>query len=103
MRVKGLRQASPPDIMNQNLFFVRPGVCSARFLKLFQQAYGGDVVGKFCFGTANAKLIIRAYSVIFRLISTPAISKISQSLIPRSLACRADSLLKAWASFCCWP
>ena len=69
--------------------------------KLFQQAYGGDVIRIFGFRAANAKPVFRCYSVIFRLVSMPMLSKISQSDIPCNPANRAVSLLKALASVCC--
>ena len=67
----------------------------ATAVKLFEQAYGGDVIRIFGFRAANAQPVFRGYPVIFRLMSMPILSNISESDIPRKLACREVSLLSA--------
>lgn len=59
-----------------------PGHVYLALLQILEQADSGDIVGKFGFCAAVAEPVFRAYKVIFRLISTPAFCKISQSLIP---------------------
>ena len=99
--VKDLRQTTPSHIADEDFLLFRRGQCRAVGLKLFEQAYGGDVIRIFGFCAANAQPVFRGYPVIFRLMSMPMLSKISESDIPRRLACRAVSLLKALASVCC--
>lgn len=99
--VKDLRQTTPSHIADEDFLLFRRGQCRAVGLELFEQAYGGDIVRIFGFRAANAQPVFRGYPVIFRLMSMPMLSKISESDIPRRLACRAVSLLKALASVCC--
>ena len=101
LSVKDLRKPAPSHIANEDFLFFRRGQCRAVGLKLFEQAYGGDVIRIFGFCAANAQPVFRGYPVIFRLMSMPILSNISESDIPRRLACRAVSLLKALASVCC--
>ena len=101
MAVKDLRQTTPSHIADEDFLLFRRGQCRAVGLELFEQAYGGDIVRIFGFRAANAQPVFRGYPVIFRLMSMPMLSKISESDIPRRLACRAVSLLKALASVCC--
>ena len=100
-RVKDLRKTTPSDKTHQRAFFFRGGQFRTVGLELLQQTYGGEVIRIFFLCAADAKLIFRAYSVIFRFISTPQLSKISQSDIPRRLACRADSLHSVLFSMAC--
>ena len=93
--VKDLRQATPSHIADEDFLFLRRGQCRAVGLKLFEQAYGGDVIRIFGFRAANAQPVFRGYPVIFRLMSMPMPFNISESDIPRKLACRAASLLSA--------
>lgn len=99
--VKDLRQATPAHIANKDFLFFRGGRLRAAGLKLLQEAYGGDVIRIFCFRAANAQPVFGTYSVILRLMSMPMLCNISESDIPRRLACRAVSLLNARASVCC--
>lgn len=99
--VKDLRQPAPTHIADEDFLLFRRGQCRTVGLKLFEQAYGGDVIRIFGFCAANAQPVFRGYPVIFRLMSMPILSNISESDIPRRLACRAVSLLKALASVCC--
>ena len=100
--VKGLRQTAPAHITHQNLFCLRAdaifGHIHLAFLQILEQADGGDVVGKLGLCAAVAKPVVRAYSVTFRLVSTPAFCKISQSLIPWRLASHAESEFSTFAS-----
>ena len=100
-RVKDLRQPAPAYVADKNFLLFRRGLCRTVVPELFQQAYGGDIIRIFGFRAANAKPVFRRYSVIFRLMSMPMLSKISQSDIPRNSANRAVSLLRALASVCC--
>ena len=93
--VKDLRQATPSHIADKDFLFLRCGRLRAVGLKLFEQAYGGDVIRIFGFRAANAQPVFRGYPVIFRLMSMPMLCNISESDIPRRLACRAVSLLSA--------
>ena len=93
--VKDLRQPAPTHIADEDFLLFRRGQCRAVGLKLLEQAYGGDIVRIFGFCAANAQPVFRGYPVIFRLMSIPMLSKISESDIPRKLACRAVSLLSA--------
>ena len=93
--VKDLRQAAPAHIADEDFLFLRCGQFRAVDLKLFEQAYGGDVIRIFGFRAANAQPVFRGYPVIFRLMSMPILSNISESDIPRKLACRDVSLLSA--------
>ena len=99
--VKDLRQAAPTHIADKDFLLLRCGQRRAAGLELFEQAYGGDVIRIFGFRAANAQPVFRGYPVIFRLMSMPMLSNISESDIPRRLACRAVSLFKACASVCC--
>ena len=99
--VKDLRKTTPSDKTHQRAFFFRGGQFRTVGLELLQQTYGGEVIRIFFLCAADAKLIFRAYPVIFRFISTPQLSKISQSDIPRRLACRADSLHSVLFSMAC--
>ena len=80
--IKGLGQAAPAHIAHQDFLVIRPGHVYLALLQILEQADSGDIVGKFGFCAAVAEPVFRAYKVIFRLISTPAFCKISQSLIP---------------------
>ena len=93
--VKDLRQPAPTHIADKDFLFFRRGQCRAVGLKLFEQAYGGDVIHIFGFCAANAQPVLGGYLVIFRFMSIPMLSNISESDIPRRLACRAVSLLSA--------
>ena len=93
--IKYLRQPAPAHITDEDFLLFRCGQCRAVGLKLFEQAYGGDIIRIFGFRAANAQPVFRGYPVIFRLMSIPMLSKISESDIPRKLACRAVSLLSA--------
>gem|GEM_PF-4393725 len=101
--VKDLRQATPSHIADKDFLFLRCGRLRAVGLELLEQAYGGDVIRIFGFRATNAQPVFRCYSVIFRLMSMPILSNISESDIPRRLACREVSLLNASASVCCCP
>ena len=100
-RVKDLRKPAPAHIADKKFLLFRRGQRRAAVPELFQQAYGGDIIRIFGFRAANAKPVFRGYAVIFRLMSMPMLSNISQSDIPRNPANRAVSLLKALASVCC--
>ena len=101
--VKDLRQPAPAHITDEDFLFLRRGQYRAVGLKPFEQAYGGDVIRIFGFRAANAQSVFCGYPVIFRLMSMPMLSNISESDIPRRLASRAVSLLRALASVCCCP
>ena len=93
--IKDLRQATPAHIAGKDFLFFRGGRLRAAGLKLLQQAYSGDVIRIFAFRAANAQPVFRGYPVIFRLMSMPMLCNISESDIPRRLACLAVSLLRA--------
>ena len=93
--IKDLRQAAPAHIADEDFLLFRRGQCRAAGLELFEQAYGGDVIRIFGFRAANAQPVFRGYPVVFRLMSMPILSNISESDIPRKLACREVSLLSA--------
>lgn len=100
--VKDLRQTAPAHIADKDfLFFRRCQLCVAG-LKLLQEAYGGDVIRIFAFRAANAQPNFRSYAEVYRFISTPQLCNISESDIPRRLACLADSLLRVrFSNVCC--
>ena len=96
--VKGLGQTAPAHIAHQHFFIIRPGYLHLTLLQILEQTDGGDVVGILGFGTALTEPVVRTYMVIFRLVSTPAFCKISQSLIPWRLASQAESEFSTFAS-----
>ena len=99
--VKDLRQAAPSHIANEDFLLLRCGQFRAAGLELLEQAYGGDVIRIFGFRAANAQPVLGSYLVIFRLMSMPILCNISESDIPRRLACRADSLHSVLFSMAC--
>lgn len=88
-----------PHIANQNLSS-GPACTAPDSWSCFSERMAAMLSVNFV--SASAKMIVRGYSVVYRLISIPALSKISQSLIPRWLISQAESLFSAWASTCCW-
>lgn len=96
--VKNLRQPAPSHIADEDFLFFRRGRFRAVGLKLLEQAYGGDVIRILGFRAANAQPVFGSYPVIFRLMSMPMLSNISESDIPRRLASRAVSLLNILSS-----
>ena len=99
--VKDLRKTTPADIAHKDALFVRGGRLCTVFLKLFEKADSGDIVGIFCLGAAGAEVYVRSYAEILSCVSMPEFSKISQSLIPLILASLAVSLFRTCVSFCC--
>lgn len=93
--IKDLRQPAPANIADKDFLFLRRGQFRVVGLELFEQAYGGDIVRILGFRAANAQPVFGSYPVIFRLMSMPMLSNISESDIPRRLASRAVSLLRA--------
>ncbi len=91
LRIKDLWQATPADKAHQRLLLFRvasftPPACSCCNRRM------AHIVRVFAFCAADAETVFRRYAVVGRFSSTPQLSRISQSDIPRRLACRAVSL-----------
>ena len=85
--VKGLRQAAPAHVAHQRFLLFRACHFGVILDQALEDGNGPDIVLKLDSSASTAEFVGSGYAVVSSLVSTPIISRISQSDMPLMRIC----------------